>query len=107
MKQIHFTVDPQKCVQCNACITDCPRHIISISDGLPWVSPILEANCLECQHCLAVCPTGAVSIFGLKAENSIELSAEKNTICQPDAHAVAGTAQCALVQYGKCANRND
>ncbi|WP_308584205.1 nitroreductase family protein [uncultured Desulfovibrio sp.] len=77
MKQIHFTVDPQKCVQCNACITDCPRHIISISDGLPWVSPILEANCLECQHCLAVCPTGAVSIFGLKAENSIELSAEK------------------------------
>ena len=77
MKQIHFTVDPQKCVQCNACTADCPRHIISISDGLPWVSPILEANCLECQHCLAVCPTGAVSIFGLKAENSIELSAEK------------------------------
>ena len=77
MEQIHFTVDSQKCVQCNACINDCPRHIISISDGLPWVSPILEANCLECQHCLAVCPTGAVSIFGLKAENSIELSAEK------------------------------
>ena len=77
MKKIQFTVDPQKCVQCNACINDCPCHIISIADGLPRVSPMLEDNCLECQHCLAVCPTGAVSIFGLKAENSIELSAEK------------------------------
>jgi len=30
-------------------------------------------SCLECQHCLAVCPSGAISVFGLKPENSLPL----------------------------------
>ena len=81
MKKLNFTVDHNKCVRCNACVTDCPRHIIyradSVNDGLPAILPQNEQHCLECQHCLAVCPTGAVSVFGLLPHNSIELTAEK------------------------------
>jgi nitroreductase len=31
---------------------------------------------MECQHCLAVCPTAAISVFGLKPENSLPVSAD-------------------------------
>jgi ferredoxin len=77
MHNINFIVDRDKCINCNACILDCPRNIISRSGKFPEVLPEWETNCLECQHCLAVCPTGAVSIFGLHPENSIELDMEK------------------------------
>lgn len=81
MNKLNFTVDHDRCVRCDACVTDCPRHIISrtdsFNDGLPTILPQQEQNCLECQHCLAVCPTGAVSVFGLLPQNSIELTADK------------------------------
>ena len=79
MCNLNFTVDHNRCVRCDACVKDCPRHIIhradNVNDGLPAILPRQEQNCLECQHCLAVCPTGAVSVFGLQPHNSIELKA--------------------------------
>ncbi|MDR1616022.1 MAG: nitroreductase family protein [Syntrophomonadaceae bacterium] len=77
MPQLNFTVTPDKCVQCDACVQDCPRGIISRTGELPEVIPARECECLECQHCLAVCPTGAVSIFGLRPEHSLALTPEK------------------------------
>ena len=79
MSNLDFTVDQSRCVRCDACVADCPRHIIhradNVNDGLPAILPQQEQNCLECQHCLAVCPTGAISVFGLQPHNSIELKA--------------------------------
>lgn len=81
MNKLNFTVDQNRCVRCDACVKDCPRHIIhradNVNDGLPAILPQQEKNCFECQHCLAVCPTGAVSVFGLQPHNSIALAAEK------------------------------
>jgi Ferredoxin len=77
MEQLNFSVDSDKCIQCDACIMDCPRNIISRSGQLPEVLPEREAECQECQHCLAVCPMGAVSVFGLSPEYSLELTPEK------------------------------
>ena len=81
MNKINFTVDHNRCVRCDACVKDCPRHIIyrtdDDNDGLPAILPQQEQNCLECQHCLAVCPTGAVSILGRHPQNSIELTPAK------------------------------
>ena len=77
MKRLDFTVDSDKCVQCDACVMDCPAGIISRSGNLPRVSAEEETNCIKCQHCLAVCPSGAIGVFGLRPENSIELTAEK------------------------------
>ena len=77
MTRLDFTVDADKCTQCDACVLDCPAGIISRPDQTPVVLPDQAANCLECQHCLAVCPAGAIGIFGLRPENSLELGPDK------------------------------
>ena len=78
MTSISFVVDPTRCIQCDACVDDCPSHIIERSRERSGSTPSLamasEGLCLQCQHCLAVCPTGAISIFGLKPENSLTLA---------------------------------
>jgi nitroreductase/NAD-dependent dihydropyrimidine dehydrogenase PreA subunit len=70
MNQLKFSVNAEKCVQCDACIKDCPSENIQLKEAKPGMA---EDGCFECQHCLAVCPTGALSIFGLKPENSLPL----------------------------------
>jgi nitroreductase len=46
-----------------------------MEDGsVPFIIPEKEVSCYKCQHCLAICPVGAVSILGLKPENSRPLN---------------------------------
>ena len=73
MDTLKFHVDIEKCVQCDACVKDCPREIIHRHGAVPEAAESAEGCCLECQHCLAVCPSGAISVFGLKPENSLPL----------------------------------
>ena len=75
MTNLNFTIAENKCIQCDACVNDCPTSIISRNGSVPVIMPESEEHCLRCQHCLAVCPTGAVSIFGLKPEKSLPLAA--------------------------------
>jgi Nitroreductase len=75
MTKLNFSVSESKCTQCDACVDDCPAHIIVRGETVPTIAAEDEDACIECQHCLAVCPTGAVSIFGRSAENSIPLTA--------------------------------
>lgn len=70
---LHFTINRDLCIQCGACVDDCPFHIIDMQDGYPAFNPARVHHCIRCQHCLAVCPTGALSIFGLNPENSLPL----------------------------------
>ncbi|MDR0870443.1 MAG: nitroreductase family protein [Planctomycetaceae bacterium] len=74
MPSLAFTVAADRCIQCDACVKDCPSHIILRQGKIPSISPSSEENCIKCQHCLAVCPTAAISIFGLKPENSLPLT---------------------------------
>jgi len=76
MTKLEFIVAEDKCCQCDACVNDCPTHIISRSGNVPTITPESEEHCLQCQHCLAVCPAGAISIFGLKPEDSLPLTAD-------------------------------
>ena len=76
MSQLHFTVLENKCIQCDACVNDCPAGIIVRGETKPIINPDAEEHCIKCQHCLAVCPTDAVSIFGRNAEDSIALTPE-------------------------------
>lgn len=73
---LHFTIDPNRCIQCDACITDCPARIITRQDTSPCpvILPESEEGCLRCQHCLALCPTAAVSIFGRNPDDSVLLT---------------------------------
>lgn len=72
---LRFTVDEKACTRCGLCVADCPARIIAMADGgYPAIAPDKEASCYRCQHCLAICPTAAVSILGLKPENSRPLT---------------------------------
>ena len=71
---LEFTIDTEKCTRCGHCAADCPARIITMAEGLPTIVPEKETTCYRCQHCLAVCPTAALSILGLRPENSLQLS---------------------------------
>ncbi len=75
METINFALSREKCIHCNACLKDCPRHIIHNIDGYPGIPEAEEEECIRCQHCLAVCPTGAISILGFQPENSLTAEA--------------------------------
>lgn len=71
---LEFAINQQACTRCALCVADCPARIIAMADsGYPSIDPDKEATCYRCQHCLAICPTAAVSILGLKPENSLTL----------------------------------
>ena len=74
MDTLKFYVNKEKCVQCDACVKDCLSEIIHRHGAVPEAVDPPEGRCFECQHCLAVCPSGAISVFGLKSENSLPLS---------------------------------
>jgi len=71
---LQFKVNQQSCTRCGLCVADCPAQIIAMKDGLPAIALESEAGCYKCEHCLMLCPTGAVSILGLKPEDSRPLS---------------------------------
>lgn len=70
---LNCQVSQDLCIQCGACIDDCPFHILELTDGLPAPNPKRAHHCIQCQHCLAVCPTGALSIFGVNPQRSLPL----------------------------------
>lgn len=65
-----FEVAADKCSGCGSCVADCVARIIELVDKRPTIPADKEANCVGCQHCLTICPTGAVSIMGLRPEDS-------------------------------------
>jgi nitroreductase/NAD-dependent dihydropyrimidine dehydrogenase PreA subunit len=71
---LKFKVNKQLCTRCGSCAADCPVGIIDMENGVPAIAPEKESACYKCQHCLAVCPTAALSILGLKPEESRTLS---------------------------------
>lgn len=71
---MNFVVDNNLCVQCGACVADCPRGTLGMVERRPAV--IDEAVCCKCQHCFAVCPQGAISIFELLPEASLRLEGQ-------------------------------
>lgn len=71
---LDFIINQQTCTKCGQCVADCPPRIIAMAGGFPFIPAEKEAACYQCQHCLAICPTAAVSILGLKAEDSRPLA---------------------------------
>jgi nitroreductase/NAD-dependent dihydropyrimidine dehydrogenase PreA subunit len=81
--KLNFTVAREDCIRCNACIKDCPHHIIGYRDHYPDIPAEREDQCIRCQHCLAICPTGAISILGLRPQDSRPV--EITPAVEPDA----------------------
>jgi NAD-dependent dihydropyrimidine dehydrogenase PreA subunit/nitroreductase len=72
---IQFEVAEERCAGCGLCVEDCPAHVLEMDHGRPRVGSGREDDCYQCQHCLAICPEGAVSVLGLRPEDSADLSA--------------------------------
>ena len=66
-----FHVDPASCRGCGLCAADCPVRLIEMVEGHPVLAAAREEACIRCQHCFAVCPEGAISILGLRPEDSL------------------------------------
>jgi Fe-S-cluster-containing hydrogenase component 2 len=72
-----FVVDKTECNRCGLCVKDCPARIIELdTSAYPKVRAERETECVRCQHCLAICPGGAVSIAGLRPEDSPSYASE-------------------------------
>lgn len=71
--ELQFTINRDLCIQCGACVDDCPFHIIELMPDYPELNPTRVHHCIQCQHCLAVCPTGALSILGCDPNDSLPL----------------------------------
>lgn len=82
--ELQFTIDHDLCIQCGACVDDCPFHIIEMAPDYPALNPARIHHCIRCQHCLAVCPTAALSILGRDPKDSLPLPQSL-----PSAHQVA------------------
>ncbi len=52
-------VTPSKCIACEACVSVCPYHAISM-DAERQVAVVVPAQCKGCGTCAAWCPTGAL-----------------------------------------------
>ena len=68
---VQFQIDLESCTGCGLCAADCPANLIEMSDGHPVLPADKEASCYGCQHCFAICPSGALSIHGLRPEESL------------------------------------
>lgn len=73
-------VDPDKCVACGACVSECPRGIITLvpkkskvhvacSNPLkgPLVKQVCSIGCIGCGICAKVCPVQAATLKGALA----------------------------------------
>lgn len=71
---IDFKVNQATCIRCSKCVTECPARIISMDDGIPFITQEKEALCYKCEHCLSICPAASISILGYDPENSLPLT---------------------------------
>jgi nitroreductase/NAD-dependent dihydropyrimidine dehydrogenase PreA subunit len=71
---IQFAVAEAACSGCGRCVADCPAQVLELSEGRPRVGPGREEACYRCQHCFTICPEGAISILGLRPEESVLLA---------------------------------
>ncbi len=57
---ITFTIDPQQCVGCGACLRACPANVITGEKKEPHI--ISQENCIKCGLCKDVCKFDAVKV---------------------------------------------
>jgi len=56
-----FSVEPQACVGCLACVRVCPTGAIAVDDP---VVRIVDEACIRCGMCVPACPHNAIEVTG-------------------------------------------
>ena len=52
-----FVVDPDGCIGCEICVSQCPVAAIVMVEGKAWIDP---ERCIACGICTGVCPVEAI-----------------------------------------------
>ena len=50
-------IDTASCTGCGACVSVCPKAVLSVEEG---VAVTVSSDCMLCSHCHAVCPEEAI-----------------------------------------------
>ncbi|HET7600114.1 MAG TPA: diguanylate cyclase [Gemmatimonadales bacterium] len=62
---MNFTIDPERCVACLACVRVCPTDAIAVTAGEPKpLLQVVDEACIRCGDCFAACPHEAVAVSG-------------------------------------------
>ena len=56
-----YSIDPQACVACLACVRVCPTGAVAVNDQ---TVRIVEEACVRCGLCVPACPHGAIDASG-------------------------------------------
>lgn len=52
-------VIPEKCIRCGKCAESCPKHIITLENGIAFIP---RKGCISCFCCHEMCPAKAIEI---------------------------------------------
>lgn len=64
MERASFEVNPETCIHCGLCVSDCVCAIIEMGN-LPFIADGNLENCIRCGHCQAICPTESIVLNGI------------------------------------------
>ena len=59
---------PEKCVQCYACVRNCPVKAVAIRDGK---AQIIQERCIHCGNCVDICSQNAKEVLNGQATHCI------------------------------------
>lgn len=85
IKAVNFSIDPEMCVACLACVRVCPTDAVAVEGS---AVQILDAVCIRCGQCVPACPHDAVKVNGeLGKALSIAAAGDGVIIVTPEAAA--------------------
>ncbi|WP_196599821.1 nitroreductase family protein [Pectinatus frisingensis] len=67
-----ITIDQEKCIQCGACVKECPSFVLSMGRTGPEIAA--AQSCIACGHCVAICPQAAIDYKKTPLSKQLELA---------------------------------